>query len=122
MAGKVPLALTCVLLPLLLIRFPSRLFLPAFGAIVVFLVVSLRFAFNPAYAEIPTKQAVMYYILALGLVAFVKTPKQAVPMIQALMLGQFVWWVVWGIKNGGVVWHYQWFNYDGYGPLMALGI
>ena len=71
--------------------------------IVIFLVLNLRFTFNPIYAEVPTKQAVMYYLLALGLVSFVRSPKQVVPIIRSLMLGQFVvgsLWNIYGIVRG----------------------
>jgi O-antigen ligase len=39
-----------------------------------------------------------------------------------LFIGQFLWWGVLGVTNGAVEWHSNLSNYDGYGPMMTLGI
>ena len=121
--GKTWLILTAILAVALLarVKLPDY-YLGPFAAVTAFTVFTYPFAENPAYASIPAKIAATYYILAAGTLTFVRTPRQAIPIVGALMFFQYVWWVALGAKMGMVPWHPMWGNYDGYGPLMAIGV
>ena len=68
------------------------------------------------------KMLVIIWLLAMGTLVIFKTPKRAIILITVLMLWQYLWWAVMGIRDGLVPWDYLNANYDGYGPLMAGGI
>jgi O-antigen ligase len=101
---------------------PKKIWLLPLFVMVVYTILTFRLATNPAYAERTVKMLLLYYLMALGMVVFVKTPKQVTPFIAAMMGWQFLWWTLWGDASGLVIWHPQYANYDGYGPLMALGV
>jgi putative inorganic carbon (HCO3(-)) transporter len=105
-----------------LARIPKRLPLAPLLALTVFVPVSGLFAQNPQYVIVPAKAFALYYVLLLGMVCFVKTPRRIEPFIVLMLFGQFLWWGLWGAKSGRVYWHSLYGNYDGFGPLMVLGV
>ena len=111
--------ITLLLLPL---QAPSAWFPPLLTFILYTCVNSFAFAYNRGLSFVVVKLLVAYYVLAIGSLAFVRKARQAVPIVAGVLLWQFVWWVVLGVKNGIVSWHPSLNNYDGYGPLMSIGI
>lgn len=116
-----PTALFAILALLLLLRFQIRQWYPQLLLLVAFAIGTWPFALNPAYAEGPAKALVLYWLFAIGTLSLVRTPAQSVPI---LLLGvfQYAWWGVLGAKDGMVVWHPVLGNYDGFGPVMAIGL
>lgn len=119
--GKVPLLMLASVGLLALRRYPKDNLMTPLLLIALYAIVTWRFATNPAYAERPAKQLLLYWFLAIGMAAFVKTPKQAIPLIVVCLGWQFGWWGLLGAKRGLVRWHPTYANYDGFGPLMVMG-
>jgi hypothetical protein len=63
---------------------------------------------------------VNYYALALGTALYIRSVRQAAPII-ALIVGQFAWFAVFAGTKGLVPWHPTLANYDGFGGLMVQG-
>lgn len=88
----------------------------------VFAYATLPFSINLGYSLKPTKQLLLYYVLLVGTLAFVRKPRQAIPVLLMVLVYQFMWWGALGAKNGMVGWDEVYNNYDSYGPLMVMGI
>jgi O-antigen ligase len=102
-------------------RFPKRIVMPSFFAFALFSIITVPFGTSRELASIGAKQYTSFFIIAVGVLAFVRTPRQASRFVAVLMAWQFTVWVILGIRTGLVEWHNQYANYDGYGPLMTLG-
>lgn len=72
---------------------------------------------------ITLKKLATYYFLFLALAtfAYVRTARQAKPILAMTMLWASLWWVILGAKRGLVWWHPAYANFDRFGPLMVLG-
>ena len=117
---KVPALLFGCLLVVTLLHGPRRLITPLL-AIVLFSIALLPVAYVGSNTLIPTKQLILYYILALATVTLVRTPRDALPIVVILLVGQFAWWDLHGALRGLIPWHPTYANYDGFGPLMVIG-
>jgi O-antigen ligase len=84
--------------------------------------INLPFAYNRGAAMIPFKALIVYYVVGLGVMRAIRTPRAAGPLLFMLCAAQYLWWGAWGIKSGLVEWHPNLANFDGYGPLMAIGM
>ncbi len=119
---KIPLVFFIALFVLTLghVR-PGIWYLPVL-CMLLFAYATLPFSMNLGYSLKPTKQLLLYYVLLVGTLAFVRKPRQAIPVIFMVLVYQFVWWGALGAKNGLVGWDEVYNNYDSYGPLMVMGI
>lgn len=117
---QVPTVLFGILLVMVLLRMPRMWYVP-FAAFFAYTAANLPFAYNPPYALTPTKQLFLYYVLALATLTFVRTARQALPIIGMFFVYQYIWWDQ-GALSGLVSWHPTNSNYDGFGPLMAIAI
>lgn len=120
--ARVLLILICLLAVTILIRPPRKILLVPYGVIVVYLFLISPFALNTGYARFPAVQAALFFVVAVGLGTFVRTPKQVLPLLAVFMIWQFLWWAPWGLLKGLIWWHGEYSNPDGYGPLMGFGI
>lgn len=118
---QLPTALFGLFLPVLFTKRPTDWVKPM-AALLIYAALMLPFAWNRIYALVPTKQLTLYYVLVLGTMSFVRTAKQATPILAMFFMWQYLWWVGLGAKAGLVGWHPAYANYDGYGPLMVLGM
>lgn len=97
----------------------SALFAP-FLMLVLAGFLSLPVAENQLVARNAVQYLVVYYILALVSVIYIKTPTQALPIL-AMFACRFLWWALWAGTKGLVPWHPTLANYDGFGGLMVMG-
>lgn len=84
--------------------------------------INLPWAYNRGNIMPILRAMILYYLVALGVMKSVKTPRQAIAIFFLLCVGQYLWWGVMGIKDGMVTWHPNLANFDGYGPLMVIGV
>ena len=121
-AVRVPLVLVLLLaLTLLLNPRKSDLLLGIAGLIAV-TVINLPFAYNRGNMIPPLRTMMMFYICGIGVLQTIRSPRTARPIFFMLFVGQYLWWGVMGIKSGMVPWHPNLDNFDGYGPLMVIGV
>lgn len=121
-ALKIPTALFILLAVVTLLHAKPGIWYPPLLVSVLLAFVTLPFASNIAYAIKPTKQLLLYYVLLVGTLRFVRTPRQAMPVILMILVYQFTWWSVLGDRHGLVDWDVVYNNYDSFGPLMVMGI
>jgi len=62
-----------------------------------------------------------FYILGVASLVFLNTPRRVVPVC-FMAVGQYLWWGWHSGRTGAVWWHPMLSNYDGYGPLVLIGI
>jgi O-antigen ligase len=55
-------------------------------------------------------------------VAYIKQPRQAIPLLLLFFVWQHAWWVLHGAKAGRVMWHPTNINFDNFGPQMVIGL
>ena len=84
-------------------------------------VVTMPFAVNRLYAMYPVKSLMVFYTLALVTVSYIRTPREAWPLVVMMFLWQWAWWLAWGLVPGQVWWHPDLANHDSFGPLMVIG-
>jgi O-antigen ligase len=118
---RIPTLLFATILVLTLARGPRHLF-PPLLSFLAFMVLTLPLAYIPSLSLGIAKGVFAYYVLALATLTVVRTAREAVPIVLWGLLFQYVWWVVLGAKNGLVPWHYSYANYDGFGPMMVVGM
>jgi len=118
---KLPTLMFAVLLVVTVIKGPHELLTP-FLTFFVYMVVTLPLSYDRRATFDVTKVIFAYYVLGLATVTLIRQARDAVPFVMLAMLYQFVWWVALGARHGLVPWHYAYSNYDGYGPLMSLGL
>lgn len=117
---RVPVLLFALMGAVVLFRVPRQWCVP----ILLFLCVGLvtaPFTYDLGKSLTGIKPLILYYVLAVATMRLVETPRQLLPILSALFLTQFVWWGLWGTKAGLVPWHFQYNNYDAFGPLMVIG-
>jgi O-antigen ligase len=120
-ATKIPTPLYGVILLLVLFH-PPKSWYPAFMAFILYTVALIPFAYNRGFSLNVAKMLVAFYVLALGSLALLRSIKLAVPIIAGFFMYSYLWWIAWGLKSGMVWWHPSLGNYDGYGPLVVMGI
>jgi len=118
---KVPTLLFAVLLLLTASKAPSRLF-PPLLAFLLFTVLTLPFSYNRGLSLEVAKGVFANYVMAVATLTFVRSAREAVPIVWWGLLAQYVWWVGLGAKDGEVPWHPSYANYDGFGPMMVMGM
>jgi O-antigen ligase len=121
-AGKLLTLMTAVVTLALLLRPPSRGWVVPLLSYLLFITLTMPFAVNRGSAYGPIKATLVFYVLAVATLAWVKEPRQARPILLAVFVGQFLWWGLLGVTQGQVDWNSNLSNYDGYGPMMTLGI
>jgi putative inorganic carbon (hco3(-)) transporter len=89
---------------------------------VVMMAVTLPFAGNLEKAIPAFRLVISYYIVALGVMRAIRTPREAGQIIFMTCVGQFLWWGVLGLKDGAVPWHPTLANQDAFGPAMTIGV
>lgn len=118
---QVPTALFGIFLVMVLLQKPRHLFVPLL-CFLIYTGINLYWAYNRGYALTPTKQLLLYYVLAIGTFSYVRNFKQALPIIVMMFVYQYIWWDAHGALQGRVTWHPTNTNYDGFGPLMVMGL
>ncbi len=118
---QAPTFFFALLAGMLVLQIPRTWFVPL-GSFVLYTLVSLPFAYNRGNTLVVARALLIFYLLALGTVAYVRNVKQAVPIVSAVMLYQYLWWIAWGDASGRVIWHPNLANYDAFGPLMCMGL
>jgi O-antigen ligase len=95
-----------------------------FPPLLLFLIVAaltLPFTVNKALAKPIFLFILNYYCVAVATAVYVRTLRQAMPILVAL-IAQFVWFGAFAGTKGLVPWHPTLANYDGYGPFMVQGM
>ena len=87
----------------------------------LFNIVTMPFAVNRLYSILPVKILMVYYTISLITVSYLRTPREAWPVLAMMFLWQWAWWLVWGLVPGQVGWHPDLANHDAYGPVMVIG-
>ncbi|HEX9729998.1 MAG TPA: O-antigen ligase family protein [Gemmatimonadales bacterium] len=94
---------------------------PPFLLLLLSAFVTFPSAANQLYARAATQFFVIYYVLGVATAVFVRTARQAVPIV-AMLFVQFIWWALHARNMGLVPWHPGLRNYDGFGGLMVQGV
>jgi len=118
---RIPTLLFGVLLLVALAKGPRHLY-PPLLAFLLYTVLSVPFAYIRGEALGVAKVVFAYYVIALATLTIVRRAQQIVPILLLVMALQFGLWVALGARTGQITWHYVYFNYDSYGPLMVLGM
>src|SRR6266851_3737666 len=121
-ARHIPTVLMALLAFLLLLQLKVREWYLPLLMLVLFAALTTPFAVNPAYAKEPAKALLLYWLVAIGTLSFVRTARQAIPILLSLGIFQFAWWGVLGAKSGLVAWHPVLGNYDDFGAAMDIGM
>lgn len=121
-AGKILTAIAAIVLIKLVLRPPNRGWTPPLLSYIAFIIMGLPLAVDRGSSYGPVKAMIVFYILTLATLAWVKDARQARPIILMMFVGQFLWWGVFGVLHGAVPWHSNLANFDGYGPMMGMGI
>lgn len=120
-ALAVPTFLFAILLALVALHWPRHWNVPLLS-LFLYTTITLLLAYNRGRALVPTKQLLLYYVLTVGTLTLVRRPRQALPIILLYFLGQYVWWIGFGVKSGSVEWDSWLANQDSFGPQMVLAI
>jgi O-antigen ligase len=118
---QIPTVMFAILALMALARGPRGWF-PPFLSFIAFVALTLPFTYNEGFALLELKKLWIFYTLALGTLAFIRTPADALPILGMAFLYQNLWWALLGARHGLVAWHPTNGNYDGFGPLMVIGI
>ncbi len=94
---------------------------PALAAYVGFAFVTVPLAFNRGQAWETTQGLILFYLLGLGTLVFIRKATQAIPIVLMLMW-QFAWWAYHARFSAMVFWHPGYANTDGVGSLLVMGI
>ncbi len=121
-AVKLPLVLVGTLALVTLFTPKKADWLWPMGAWIFVTAVNLPSSDNLGASLVPFDQLIVYYVLGLGLVRAIRTPRAAGPILFMLCISQYFWWGGFGVWKGDVSWHPDFANFDGYGPLMASGV
>ena len=121
-AGKIPTVLGGLLVIVLLMRPPARGWSAPLLSYTAFITLTMPFAVNRASAFDPIKAMLIFNVLAVATLGWVKDARVARPILLMLFVGQFLWWGILGVVHGRVDWHPNLANFDGYGPMMVMGI
>ena len=107
--------------PELAARLNKVVWYPFFLTFLVASTFSVVNAVYPALAWQSIRGTMAYYFLAVGSLIFLNSPRHAVTLIM-LITGQYLWWGFESGITGAVWWHPFYANYDGYGPLVLIGM
>jgi len=118
---RIPTLLFGILLLVTLARGPRHLY-PAFLTFLLYTAFIVPFAYIRTEALGVLKIVFAYYVIALATLTLVRKAREIVPIILLVMAVQYGVWVVLGARTGQITWHYTYFNYDSFGPLMVLGL
>lgn len=121
-ATRVPIMLAGVLVLCLAANPSSGDWLLGLLAFVGATAINLPFAFNRGNLMPPFRALILYYLVGIGVTKTVKTPRQAIGFFSLLCVVQYLWWAAMGLRQGMVPWHPNLANFDGYGPLMVIGV
>jgi O-antigen ligase len=121
-ALKIVTALVAVLAAVVLFKPQKGEWLVGLALWVAIAAVNMPFTYNRGMALGPFKQLIIYYLIGLCVIRTVRSPRTTIPLLLTLCVIQYLWWGAWGMKTGGVIWHPDFSNFDGYGPLMASGV
>ena len=123
-------ALTVMIIPLavlLAIKLPAMFgrgrpiwYFPLFAFVATTIVASMG-TLDGQLAWGHVKILIAIYILVLATLAYLKSPRQVVPLV-LLLVGQYWWWGWHSGLTGAVWWHPTYSNYDGFGPLVLIGL
>lgn len=125
-ALKLPLLVFLLLALLVAIRTPllftpgKPAWFPPYAAYVGASVLPIFMALNRAYGYDGSKKLALYLLLAIATAVVVRTPRQVMPIVM-LFVFQYVVWGVYAV-SGRVPWHPVHANFDGFGPLMVMGM
>ncbi len=119
---KFPLGIFALLFLCALSRWPRRAPFLIYGLYVAYHWLTLPIAYNPGYAMLSAKQQILFLVLGLGTIAFVKNPRRVEQILGIAMLWEFVFYGLLGARSGLVWWHPSLANFDGFGPLMVIGL
>ncbi len=98
----------------------EKLYLP-FLAYALVTAVGIPLALNPTIAQETTQNIQLYYLLAVATLMFVRTARDALPIILLFIL-QYAWWAFHAPLKNAIRWHPLYANPDGFGSLMVLGV
>ncbi len=87
-----------------------------------FLVLYYPFSYNPAHALPNSKQAIFAYVIAVATLTLAQRPKHVKNVLLMFLLFQYLWYGAHGVMTGGAAWDPGFFNTDGFGALMAMGL
>lgn len=118
---RIPTLLFALMLVMVFMKQPRSWF-PALLAFMVYTLVLIPLAYNRGYAIGVAKFLLAFYVLALASLSFLRNVRLSLPIIACSMMYSYLWWVGLGVLRGKVSWHPSLANYDGYGPLMCMGI
>jgi O-antigen ligase len=118
---RIPTLLFAVLLVITAVKGPRRPLAPLL-AFVLYVVLSMPFAYIRGMALDVVKTVLAYYVLALATLTIVRQAREAVPIVLGALAVQFGVWVILGARTGQISWDYALFNYDAFGPIMVLGL
>jgi len=114
------LLMTVVQGPMLITSARNRQWYPPFLLLLLAAFCSLPAAVNLLIAKDRIQILLVYYALAVATLVYVRTARQAVPIL-AMLAGQFLWWAIWARTSGAVPWNPTLSNFDGFGGLMVQG-
>jgi hypothetical protein len=83
--------------------------------------ITAPFTANINLARIVVIYLLLYYTVAVATAVYVKTPRQAMPIVLMIAL-QFAWFAFFAGTQGIVSWHPTLSNHDGYGSFAVAGV
>lgn len=117
---KTSLLLYGALAGLVVFRAPRHGWYPAFLGFLACVVAAIPTAASRQYAIDGAKVIGLFYLMAVGTAALLRSPRELLPILWFFLL-QFAWWGIFGATHGKVSWHTIYANDDGFGPLMVIG-
>jgi O-antigen ligase len=82
---------------------------------------AIPFALNNGRVRDELTAHVLFWVLIVSTATFVRSVRKAEQLL--LICGiQYLWWGLWGARNGRVFWHTTMSNYDAFGSVMLSGI
>ena len=106
--------------PAIIAREKPWVWYPPLLLIVLVAAVTLPFAANKNLAKVSLLFLLNYYALALATSVYIRTARQAMPIV-IMLFAQFAWYGVFAGAKGLVPWHPTLANYDGFAGLMVHG-
>jgi O-antigen ligase len=93
---------------------------PPFLMLLVTAISGFFTAINVGNVREVVQPLLIYYVLALATLMYIRTARHAVPII-LMFCWQFAWWAISARTSGMVQWHGTLGNYDSFGGLMVQG-
>jgi O-antigen ligase len=115
------IAMVLFRLPVLLSQHGNKIWYIPLLLYVGVAVLGVPFAVNHGVAQIAARLLVLNYIYALAVFSFINTPRRVVIFV-TIYLCQYLWWALHSGVSGVVIWHPDYANSDGFGPLALLGL